>query len=122
MARRRTAKEPSSPAWGVELIPPRSDDAAESPLFPRPPLEMMVGMSHLLDDHGLDVWIGYPAMDKDYSDPQTVALALQEWDGVFRKLPRLDAVFVPGCDPGHTPPAVLMPFLARMAEVLLIRK
>ena len=102
----------------VELIPPRSDDDAESPLFPRPPLEMMVGMSRLLDDYGLDVWIWYPAMDKDYADPQTVALALQEWDEVFRKLPRLDAVFVPGGDPGHTPPPVLMPFLARVAEVL----
>ena len=29
----------------VELIPPRSDDDSESPHFPRPPLEMMVGMS-----------------------------------------------------------------------------
>ena len=102
----------------VELIPPRSDDDAESPHFPRPPLEMMVGMSRLLDDYGLDVSIWYPAMDKDYSDPATVAAALTEWDAVFRKLPRLDAVFVPGGDPGHTPPPVLMPFLARVAEVL----
>ncbi len=54
----------------VELIPPRSDDAADSPHFPRPPLEMMVGMSRLADDYGLDVWIWYPAMDKDYSDPE----------------------------------------------------
>ena len=102
----------------VELIPPRSDDDAESPHFPRPPLDMMVGMSRLLDDYGLDVWIWYPALDRDYSDPPTVTAALQEWDGVFRKLPRLDAVFVPGGDPGHTPPPVLMPFLARVAEVL----
>jgi hypothetical protein len=105
-------------ANAVELIPPRSDDDAESPHFPRPPLEMMVGMSRLLDAYGLDVWIWYPAMDKDYSDPATVAAAIQEWDAVFRKLPRLDAVFVPGGDPGHTPPPVLMPFLARVAEVL----
>ena len=89
----------------VELIPPRSDDDAESPHFPSPPLEMMVGMSRLLDDYGLDVWIWYPAMDRDYSDPATVAAALKEWDDVFRKLPRLDAVFVPGGDPGHTRPA-----------------
>jgi len=102
----------------VELIPPRSDDDAESPHFPLPPLEMMVGMSRLLDAYGLDVWIWYPAMDRDYSDPQTVAAALKEWDDVFRRLPRLDAVFVPGGDPGHTAPAVLMPFLARVADVL----
>ena len=102
----------------VELIPPRSDDDAESPHFPRPPLEMMIGMSRLLDDYGLDVWIWYPAMDRDYSDPSTVAAALTEWDEVFRRLPRLDAVFVPGGDPGHTPPPVLIAFLGKVAEVL----
>jgi hypothetical protein len=102
----------------VELIPPRSDDEPDSPHFPRPPMDMMVGMSRLLDNYGLDVWIWYPALDRDYADPATVAAALDEWYGVFRKLPRLDAVFVPGGDPGHTPPTVLMPFLARVAEVL----
>src|SRR6478672_2109777 len=63
----------------IELIPPRSDDDAWSPHFPRPPLEMMIGMSKLADDYGLDVWIWYPAMDKDYSDPKAVERALVEW-------------------------------------------
>jgi hypothetical protein len=102
----------------VELIPPRSDDDADSPHFPLRPMEMMVGMSKLLDDYGLDVWIWYPAMDRDYSDPATIASALKEWDEVFRKLPRVDAVFVPGGDPGHTEPRVLLPFLAKVTEVL----
>jgi hypothetical protein len=102
----------------VELIPPKSDDDADSPHFPLPPLDMMVGMSRLLDEYGLDVWIWYPAMDLDYADSATVAAALKEWDGIFRKLPRVDAVFVPGGDPGHTPPRVLMPFLAQVTEVL----
>src|SRR6266851_6619404 len=84
----------------VELIPPRSDDAADSPHFPLPPMEMMVGMSKLLDDYGLDVWIWYPAMDVDYAKSETVAFALKEWGEVFKKLPRIDAVFVPGGDPG----------------------
>src|SRR5207248_9716171 len=48
----------------VELIPPRSDDDADSPHFPLPPLETMVGMSRLADEYGLDVWIWYPAMDE----------------------------------------------------------
>ena len=52
----------------IELIPPRSDDAADSPHFPRQPMEMMEGMSRVADSYGLDVWIWYPAMDKDYSD------------------------------------------------------
>jgi hypothetical protein len=36
----------------AELIPPRSDDARDSPLFPLPPMQMMVEMSRLLDDYG----------------------------------------------------------------------
>ncbi len=102
----------------VELLPPRSDDAADSPHFPLPPLPMMVEMSRLLDQYGLDVWIWYPAMDADYSDPATVKRALEEWAGVFRKLPRIDAVFVPGGDPGHTDPKVLMPFLEKQTANL----
>jgi hypothetical protein len=54
----------------IELIPPRSDDDADSPHFPLPPMQMMVEMSKIIDRYGLDVWIWYPAMDKDYSDPK----------------------------------------------------
>jgi len=102
----------------VELIPPRSDDAATSPHFPLPPMQMMAEMSRLLDEYGLDVWIWYPAMDKDYSDPRTVELALNEWGEVFKRLCRIDAVFVPGGDPGHTQPKVLMAFLEKETQVL----
>jgi hypothetical protein len=102
----------------VELIPPRSDDDADSPHFPLPPMEMMVGMSKLCADYGLDVWIWYPAMDRNYADPKTVAFALQEWGEVFKKLPRIDAIFVPGGDPGHTAPRHLMALLEKQTEVL----
>ena len=102
----------------IELIPPRSDDAADSPHFPLPPLEMMAGMSQICADYGLDVWIWYPAMDADYADPKTVEYALEEWAEVFKKLPRIDAVFVPGGDPGHTRPKFLMALLEKQAENL----
>jgi hypothetical protein len=102
----------------IELIPPRSDDAADSPHFPLPPMRMMIELSRLLDAYGLDVWIWYPAMDRDYSDPDTVKFALHEWGEVFRQLPRVDAVFVPGGDPGHTRPKYLMALLAKETEVL----
>src|SRR4051794_37906157 len=102
----------------IELIPPRSDDDADSPHFPRPPMEMMVGMSRLADEYGLDVWIWYPAMDDDYDDPATVASALREWGEVFAKLPRIDAVFVPSGDPGHAPPRALMALLEKQSETL----
>jgi len=102
----------------VELIPPRSDDAADSPHFPLPQIDMMVGMSRLLDEYGLDVWIWYPAMDRDYSDPKTVEFALNEWGEVFKRLPRINAIFVPGGDPGHTQPKHLMALLEKQTRVL----
>ncbi len=105
-------------ANAVELIPPRSDDDASSPHFPLPPMEMMVRMSRLLDDYGLDVWIWYPAMEPDYENPATVEKALAEWGEVFRDLPRVDAVFVPGGDPGHTQPKHLMALLEKQTGVL----
>lgn len=102
----------------VELIPPRSDDDADSPHFPLPPIQMMQAMSQLLDDYGLDVWIWYPAMDRDYSDANTVEFALNEWGEVFKKLTRIDAVFVPGGDPGHTQPKHLMALLEKQTQIL----
>jgi hypothetical protein len=57
-------------------------------------------------------------MDADYTNPATVQAALEEWANVFKQLPRVDAVFVPGGDPGHTDPAVLMPFLEKQTANL----
>ena len=105
-------------ANAIELIPPRSDDRLESVHVPLPPMEMMVGMSRIADEYGIDVWIWYPAMDTDYSNPDTVAFALKEWGEVFQKLPRIDAVFVPGGDPGKTQPKYLMAMLEKQAEQL----
>jgi hypothetical protein len=105
-------------ANAVELIPPRSDDDADSPLFPKPPMEMMTAMSRLLDSYGMEVWVWYPAMDPHYDDPATVKAAVKEWGEVFRKLPRIDAVFVPGGDPGHTEPKYLMAMLKEQAASL----
>lgn len=105
-------------ANAIELIPPRSDDKSESVHFPLPPLDMMIGMSQIADDYGIDVWIWFPAMDEDYSDPETVEFALEERKEIFEKLPRIDAVFTPGGDPGHTRPKYFMPFLQKQADLL----
>jgi hypothetical protein len=102
----------------IELIPPRSDDDADSPHFPLTPINMMAEMSRLGGEYGMDVSIWYPAMDKDYSDAKTVEFALAEWGAVFQKLPRVDAVFVPGGDPGHTQPKYLMALLEKQAANL----
>jgi hypothetical protein len=102
----------------IELIPPRSDDAADSPHFPAAPLDTMIGMSRLADEYGLDVWVWYPAMDSDYTDPATVESALKEWEVVYKNLPRINDLFVPGGDPGHTAPKPLMNLLEKQTEML----
>jgi hypothetical protein len=102
----------------IELIPPRSDDVASSPLFLLPPLQMMQSISTILQRYGLDCSIWYPAMDKDYSNPATVDRAVKEWGVVFQALPKVDAVFVPGGDPGHTEPKYLFRLLEREAAEL----
>jgi hypothetical protein len=102
----------------IELIPPRSDDAPDSPHFPLPQMEMMIEQSRIANEYAMDVSIWYPAMDADYSNPATVEFALKEWGEVFRRLPRIDAVFVPGGDPGHTRPRYLLTLLEKQAANL----
>jgi hypothetical protein len=102
----------------IELIPPRSDDAPDSPHFPLPQMQMMVEMSRIANEYGLDVWVWYPALDKDYADASQVDFAIKEWADVLSKLPRVDAVFVPGGDPGHTEPRHLMALLEKQTASL----
>jgi len=102
----------------VELIPPRSDDDDDSPHFHLSKLDMMAEMSRICAEYGIDVWIWYPAMDKDYSDPATVDFAIKEWTQVYKKLPRIDAVFVPGGDPGDTQPKYLFALLEKQKQEL----
>jgi hypothetical protein len=102
----------------VELVPPKTDDHYNSPLFPLPPMEMMIKMSQLADDYGLDVWIWYPGVEKDFLDPLTMDYAMRERDKVLSQLPRVDAVFVPSGDPSEIHPDLLFPLMKNMKEIL----
>ncbi len=104
-------------ANAVELIPPLPHDKPGA-RFPLPPREMAVKMSALADKYGLDLWLWYPATDGDYADPAVRAKHLEIAADLFRVLPRIDAVFVPGGDPGQTDPKILLPFLKEKAAVL----
>jgi hypothetical protein len=105
-------------ANAIELIPPRSDDDDDSPHFPKPPLRMMQEMSRLAHEYFMQCWIWYPAMDKDYGNPQTIDFALKEWEQVYKAVPHIDAVFVPGGDPGHTQPRHLFALLQKQTALL----
>jgi hypothetical protein len=102
----------------VQLIAPVSDDQPTSPLFPAPALDTLLGISKILAKYGLDCDLYYPEIRKNYTDPAAVEAELKDFEALVRAMPRLDALYVPGGDPGHTPPEVLFPLLAREAEVL----
>lgn len=105
-------------ANAIELMPPRTDDAADSPHFVMPQIDMLAKISQIAHDYSMDLWLWYPALDADYTDPATIDKALAEWGGVFERLPDVDAVFVPGGDPGHTEPAVMFDLLEKQTAVL----
>lgn len=102
----------------IQLIVPDSDDAPTSPLFHAPALDTLLGVSKILADYGLDCDIYYPEMRKDYSDPATVAAELKTFEDLFRQIPRVDALYVPGGDPGHTEPKYLFPLVEQEAAIL----
>jgi hypothetical protein len=102
----------------IELIPPRSDDDADSPHFPLPQMETMIGMSAIAEAYGLDVWIWYPAMELSYPTPAAVEAAVAEWGALLSKLPRVNALFVPSGDPGDAPPHEFMAMLSAQAAQL----
>jgi len=101
--------------WGanaIELLPPNTGGVADSPHFPLPRMEMMVKMAEIIDSYGLDVWVWYPLLG-DYSRTEDVDASMREWEDVFSKLCRVDAIFVPGGDPGKTPLHLLVPLLEK---------
>jgi hypothetical protein len=102
----------------IELIPPRTDDADDSPHLPMPMLDMMVEMSQLAQDYQLELWIWFPAIDEDYTDKATLDAAMEEWSEVYRLLPKIDVIFVPGGDPGDTHPKILFDFMEKQKESL----
>jgi hypothetical protein len=105
-------------ANAVEFVPPESDDSDDSPHFPKPKLEMMIAMSQLADDYDLDVWIWYPVVDDDDLDAKAIAKALKVREAVFKKLPRIDTIFVPGGDPGEVYPDQLFALMKSLKKVL----
>ncbi|QXT37948.1 hypothetical protein KV697_18290 [Sphingomonas sanguinis] len=107
-------------ASGVQIIAPVSDDDATGPLFPAPPRETLAGISAITHRLGLDVALYYPELG-DYEKPGVVAAEVAAFRRVLADLPYVDALYVPGGDPGHTAPARLFPLVAQQAALLRAR-
>ena len=101
----------------IELMPPRTDDEPDSPHFPLPPIQMMIEMSRICDEYGLDVWIWYPAMDPDYANPATVESALKEWARHLSSAATNRCALRSWRRSGHTEPKALLAFLEKQKRV-----
>ncbi|MCW3120089.1 MAG: hypothetical protein JWM28_4171 [Chitinophagaceae bacterium] len=105
-------------ANSIEIVPPRTDDEPTSRHMKLAPLKMIAEQSRICKSYGLDVWMWYPDMGADYSDRKTLQEELKERETVFAAVETLDAVFVPGGDPGELEPAALFAWLEKEATVL----
>lgn len=105
-------------ANSVEIVPPRTDDDASSVHMQLPAIRMIGEQSRICQEYGLDVWMWYPNMGLNYTHPDSVRRELAEREAVFAAVPKLDALFVPGGDPGDLEPDVLFRWLSQVAAVL----
>ena len=105
-------------ANSIEIMPPRTDDDATSVNMKLPAIRMIVEQSRICKSYGLDVWMWYPNMNSDYSSPDSIKFELAEREKIFSLLPKLDALFVPGGDPGDLEPDPLFKWLDQEAVVL----
>ncbi len=105
-------------ANSIEIMPPRTDDDFTSVHMKLPAIKMIAEQSKICDSYGLDVWMWYPNMGDDYVHADSIKKELDERREVFKAVPRLDNLFVPGGDPGDLEPDVLFDWLAKEAEVL----
>lgn len=104
-------------ASGVQVIAPISDDDDSSPLFPAPPLETLRGIGAIAHRLGIDFALYYPNLH-DYVTRDQRDEELGRFRTLLGQLPQVDALFVPGGDPGHAAPANLFPLVAEEASVL----
>ncbi len=105
-------------ANSIELMPPDTDDEFSSVHMKIPAMDMNIKISGICDSYGLDVWVWYPNIGKDYESAEGIAKELKEREEFFKKMPRIDAIFVPGGDPGDLEPDVMFPFLEKEAQIL----
>jgi hypothetical protein len=102
----------------IGLIPPNHNYSSGGPMLPLSPMGMAIKKDKLLQKYDLNAWIWRPMVYGDYSKGKTIKKALANAKKVFSKLPKINAVFVPGGDPGHTPPKVMFNYLKKEAGLL----
>ena len=104
-------------ANGVQLVVQLDNATKDGPHMTEPVMERSVKLSKLLRDYGLKVWIWLAPSEKTIT-PETAPAVLDNCRALFEQCASIDAIFVPGGDPGDTPPEILLPLLKDIAALL----
>ena len=104
-------------ANAIELIPSVKPEEKDSVHMELTMWDMTIALSELIHGYGLEVWIWLP-ITGDVSTAEGAATERAEWKGLFDAMPHIDGVFVPGGDPGHTEPSVLMAWMEETVPLL----
>lgn len=106
-------------ANSIEIMPPRTDDEARSPVMKYDAVEMMAWLSQTIHSFGLEVWIWYPNMGGgSYGDRSVREAERAERREIFSACPFIDHVFVPGGDPGDLEPDELFDWAGEVSDLL----
>ena len=63
-------------ANSIEIMPPRTDDDFSNIHMKLPAIQMIAEQSRIADSYGMDVWMWYPNMGSDYSDPDSLKVEI----------------------------------------------
>ncbi|MBC8468258.1 MAG: hypothetical protein H8D56_02200 [Planctomycetes bacterium] len=100
----------------IENIPFQDDQVSPHMTVPRDQMNRI--LSKICDHYDLDYWVWTPVVF-DLRDGARREAELEKHVALYRVCPRLDAVFVPGGDPGENPPELLLPFLVDIGQRLM---
>ena len=106
----------------IELIPSVSPNVVvnddPSWVMPSTSWDTTITVSALCNNYDMDLWMWIPLQSGAAADPAQREASLRDREDLFAACQRIDHIFVPGGDPGNTPPQLLMPYLKDLAERL----
>ncbi|MDF7820043.1 hypothetical protein P1X15_20650 [Runella sp. MFBS21] len=105
-------------ANSIEILPPGTDDEPTSRHMKLATLDMVKEQARICQRYGLDVWMWYPNIGKDFTTPEKVKNELLARETVFKAVSKIDAIFVPGGDPGELEPDELFEWMDKVAVLL----
>jgi len=107
-------------ANALEIIPSVTpdDESASNEIMPVDPWEMTLWLAETARQYGLLVYMWVPNIEDDLLTPEGRRGALDRRRVLYEACRRVDAVLVPGGDPGNLHPRDFMPLAAEHAALL----